>query len=291
MIRFLIRWLYLVAVGGSMAALYVGALLGWSLEVVLLGSSVTTLLAGVILERKAPFNPDWRSDAQDSSADVTSAVVLIGLVDPLIKALLPVVALSLLTDGGHQDWLLGAMPFALQVFIAILWIEFGLYWSHRAHHRFASLWWLHALHHSSERLYWLNNFRFHPLNHLINSLASMMPLLLLGAPKEVLLGAASVTQTVTLLQHANIGARNGWLNYIFSTNEIHRWHHSATPHEAHSNYGSALVLWDQLFGTFRVEKENRPTNIGLFGDGAGYPASAPYHRQLLSMFTPACCRA
>lgn len=294
MLDFLTRQLYLLAVGGSLAAFYIGKVFGWPLEAVVLGWSVLVLGLGVLLERFVPFDPRWSRSAGDRGTDATSAVMLIGLIDPLVKGALSVIAVSLLTRGASGDagWLLSAAPFALQVLAVLLWVEFSKYWSHRAHHAVPSLWWLHALHHSSERLYWLNNFRFHPLNHLVNTLVSLLPLLLLGAPKEVLLAAVAVTQPVLMLQHTNIGTRNGWLNYIFSTNELHRWHHSAEPREANSNFGSALVLWDQVFGSFRyLRAANRPARLGLFGDGNGYPARASYLQQLGSMFAPTCCRA
>jgi ornithine lipid hydroxylase len=294
MLNFLTRQLYVLAVGGSLAAFYVGSVLGWPLEGVVLGWSVLVLVVGLLLERAAPFDARWNRSAGDTATDATSAVVLIGAIDPLAKAAFSVAAVSLLARGASPDagWFLSAAPFALQVIVVVLWVEFSKYWSHRAHHEVRSLWWLHALHHSSERLYWLNNFRFHPLNHVVNSLVSLLPLLLIGAPKDVLLAAVAITQPVLMLQHTNIGTRNGWLNYVFSTNELHRWHHSAEPHEANSNFGSALVLWDQVFGTFRhLKGANRPARLGLFGDGGGYPARASYLQQLASMFTPACCRA
>ncbi|HEX5683222.1 MAG TPA: sterol desaturase family protein [Ideonella sp.] len=291
MINFLTRQLYLLAVGGSVAVFAASLAWGWPLEGVVLGWSVLVLATGVWLERLAPFDPRWRLSNDDTGTDATSAVVLIGVVDPLLKAVLPIVALVLLAPlaPSGDGWFLGAAPFALQVVAAVLWIEFSKYWSHRAHHQVAALWWLHALHHGSERLYWLNNFRFHPLNHLANAAVSLLPLLLLGVPPEVLLGAVALTQPVVMLQHLNVRTHNGWLNHVFSTNELHRWHHSAEPQEANSNFGSALVLWDQLFGTFR-HQPGQPARVGLFGDGSGYPAKAPYLQQLLSIFTPACCR-
>jgi len=294
MLTFLSRQLYLLAVGGSLAAYTAAMAWGWPLEGVLLGWSVLVLAAGVGLERLAPFEPRWRRPNGDAATDATSAVVLIGLIDPLLKAGMPIAALALLAPWGSQDagWLLSTSPFALQVLTAVLWIEFAKYWSHRAHHHFAGLWWLHALHHGSERLYWLNNFRFHPLNHLVNTAVSLLPLLMLGSPKEVLLGAVALTQPVLMLQHLNADIRSGWLNWIFSTNELHRWHHSNRPDEANRNFGSATVLWDHVFGTYRsADPGVRPTRIGLFGNGSGYPAHTTYWQQLLSVFTPACCRA
>lgn len=155
-----------------------------------------------------------------------------------------------------------------------------------------SRWLLHALHHGSERLYALNNFRFHPLNYVLNFALGVFPLMLLGVPSKVLLGYLALSQPVLMLQHANLDLRSGWLNYVFSTNELHRWHHSAARDEANSNYGNALILWDLVFGTFRYRPaENAPRRIGLFATSGDYPARASYLAQLRSAFGPQCCRA
>lgn len=291
MLRFFTRHLYPLAVGGSLLMYGTAKAWQWPLEAVIVGWSVLVLLVGAWLERVAPFAEAWRHADGDVPTDATSAVVLVGLVDPLLKAVVPVLAAQWLGDpstAGH--WAQDALPFALQVVLVVLWIELAKYTSHRAHHQIQSLWWLHALHHSSERLYWLNNFRFHPLNHAINTLVSMLPLALLGVPQEVLLAAVAMTQPVVMLQHLNANTHNGGWNRLFSTNELHRWHHSTEPTEANANYGSALVLWDQVFGTYRPHA-GRPARIGLFGDGNGYPAKASYLQQLRSMLTPGCCWA
>jgi sterol desaturase/sphingolipid hydroxylase (fatty acid hydroxylase superfamily) len=288
-INFLARHLYLLAVGGSLAAFWLAATLGQPLEAVVIGWSVLVLATGAWLERAVPFDASWARAKQDTTTDATSAALLIGVIDPLLKAALPVLAIAMV---GSLDWIwpASAWPFAAQVAAAVLWFEFAKYWSHRAHHEVQSLWWLHAMHHGSERLYWLNNFRLHPLNHFANVAVAMLPLLMLGAPQDVLLAAVAATQPVLMLQHLNVNTRNGWLNRIFSTNELHRWHHSAEPVEANSNYGSSLVLFDQLFGTYRPQP-GRPARIGLFGDSSGYPARATYLQQLFSLTMPACCRA
>lgn len=287
----LTRNLYPFAVGGSILAYWAAHALQLPMEATVVGWSVLVLAVGSWLERVAPFDAQWRAPNNGLATDATSAVVLIGVVDPLLKAGVPVLAalwLGSTSTGGA--WALDALPFALQVVLVVLWIELAKYASHRAHHRVPGLWWLHALHHSSERLYWLNNFRFHPLNHAINTLVSMLPLALLGVPQDVLLAAVAVTQPVVMPQHLNASTRNGVWNRIFSTNELHRWHHSTEPAEANANYGSAMVLWDQVFGTYRSHA-GRPVRVGLFGDGSGYPAKASYLQQLRSMFTPACCMA
>lgn len=279
-----------VLMGVSLYAVSLNASMGSETAVLL--ATVLSLLAAVVLERLLPFRKDWNQPKGDTGTDITSAVVLVALVDPLLKYAAPwlvVAAYSLWgsdpASPGPAGWNLG-----LQLVLVILLVEFGKYWAHRAHHQISALWWLHALHHSSERLYTINNLRFHPLNHALNFLLGILPVMLLGFSADALWGYLAISQPVLILQHANIDLKSGWLNYVFSTNEVHRWHHSKKRGEADHNFGSAFLIWDQVFGTFRADQYDAGQDVGLFGEGQYYPARSDYFRQLLSMFKPGCCR-
>lgn len=289
------RWLLLIVVTASVSAFFLARAKDWNLELTVMVSTLATLAVAFGLERVIPHSPRWNGFGPDSRTDLVSATVLVGLVDPLLKYLSPIVIIALyraLPWDGAVELFPTQAPFAVQLLLATLLIELGRYRAHRWHHTHPYLWRLHALHHGSERLYALNNFRFHPLNYVINFAMSVFPLMLLGMPGDVLLGYLVISQPVLMLQHANIDLRSGWLNYVFSTNEVHRWHHSTKPVEANRNYGNALVVWDILFGTFKyVPDANRPKRIGLFSDSSGYPAHKGYLTQLLTAFSPSCCRA
>ena len=293
---FLSRYLLVLVAVASLGAFAAVRAAGGPLEPMVLLASVLTLLLASVLERCYPYRTSWNQPNGDRATDWASAATLVAVVEPLLKLL---GTLALLAVYGHSEagpigtaaWLQD-LPFALQVLLAALFIEFGKYWAHRLHHRLAPLWWLHAMHHGSERLYALNNLRFHPLNHAINFALSMLPAMLLGFSAEAILGYLAISQPVLMLQHANLGLRSGWANYVFSTNEVHRWHHSTDSREGDRNFGSAFVLWDQIFGTFRYTPAgNDPVAVGLFASSAGYPARSGYWAQLKSMFLPDCCRA
>lgn len=275
------------------------ALFAWArsgalpMEAAVMIASAAALALGAWAERRWPYRLDWHTSQGDVRTDATSALVLAVVVDPLLKAALPLLAIE-----GLRRWLPAgagfpvAVPFAAQVLLALLWIELAKYASHRLHHKLPALWWLHALHHSSTRLYWLNGLRFHPLNHLINTTLAMAPLWWMGAPAEVLLATAAITQPVLMLQHANLGFRHGWINRVFSTHELHRRHHALHADQADSNYGSALVVWDQVFGTWRAPSlQAGADEVGLFARSAGYPGGASYGQQLRSFFAvrQGCC--
>lgn len=266
---------------------------GAAAETAVLATGVLSLLLAMVLERLMPFRADWNQARCDMATDWLSFAVLAAAAEPLIKAAM---ALAVVALYGHSTgagaWFASALPLAAQIAIATLLIELGKYAAHRWHHASPALWWLHALHHGSQRLVAVNNFRYHPLNYAINQALSLLPLMLLGAPADVLLGYLAISQPIVMMQHANIDLRNGWLNALLSTPEAHRWHHSNVRTEGDRNFGNALLLWDHVFGTYRAVEHaaHSPTQIGLYAP-SHYPACAGYVRQLLSMFTPACCKA
>ena len=70
------------------------------------------------------------------------------------------------------------------------------------------------------------------------------------ASTPVLFWYSVMFNTIGQLSHANIDTACGWLNYVFNTPEVHRYHHSRVPKEANTNYGQVLMVFDVLFGTF-----------------------------------------
>ena len=290
---FLSRHLFVLVAAASVGIVAAVHHAGGPLEIAVFALSATTLLLASVLERYFPYRAAWNRSTGDAATDWASAATMVAVLEPLLKLL---GALAMVAVYGHSgaegSGGLQGLPFGLQVVLAALLIELGKYGSHRLHHEVRSLWWLHAMHHSSRRLYALNNLRFHPLNHVVNFALSMLPAMLLGFSAEAILAYLAVSQPVLMLQHANLDLRSGWANYVFSTNELHRWHHSTESAEADANFGSAFILWDQVFGTFRYQPgQNDPAQVGLFSSTKDYPAHAGYWIQLKSMFTPDCCRA
>lgn len=259
----------------------------WQLEVALLVGTLVALITGIIAERLLPYRTDWNKSQGDVKTDATSAVLLVLVFDPLLKLVGPmaVVAVYGWLSMSPSTWL-STMPLLGQIIVVTLLVELGRYWSHRLHHTIQPLWWLHAMHHSSKRLYVINTMRFNPLNYMLNFLIGVFPVLLLVPSPDALLGYLALSQPVLMLQHANIHLKSGWLNYVFSTNELHRWHHSQDTGKANSNFGNAIVLWDQLFGTFRIESVQDFTEspVGLFESSRSYPGDANYFRQILSVY-------
>jgi sterol desaturase/sphingolipid hydroxylase (fatty acid hydroxylase superfamily) len=45
------------------------------------------------------------------------------------------------------------------------------------------------------------------------------------------------------------------IEYVFTTPSHHRVHHSKNEKYLDKNYGSTLIIWDRMFGTFQKEEE------------------------------------
>jgi sterol desaturase/sphingolipid hydroxylase (fatty acid hydroxylase superfamily) len=126
------------------------------------------------------------------------------------------------------------------------------------------MWAVHGFHHNPTRLHWLNGFRVNPLNLVWHQLAGLGVLVLIGAPEPLLQSVIAFGTVVGIFQHVNADLRfDGW-NRIFSTADQHRWHHAADAGAALCNFGAVLMLWDQVFGTYRRERHG-PTRVGVAG--------------------------
>jgi sterol desaturase/sphingolipid hydroxylase (fatty acid hydroxylase superfamily) len=229
---------------------------------VLLGSALAVFAA----ERLWPHRAAWQRSHGDVLVDLAHVVAVsiasLGTAWLVPRALAPAAgALSALGTAGlwPADW-----PLLAQLPLALLLGEGVQYWSHRLGHEWAPLWRLHATHHSAPRLYFLNAARFHPLDIAIDTSAGLAPLVLVGCPPGVLALFALFTSVFGYLQHCNVRVSLGPLNYVFSMAELHRWHHAQDPREANTNYGSNLIVWDLVFGTFFWPRDRTPPEqIGI----------------------------
>ena len=146
-------------------------------------------------------------------------------------------------------------PIWAQLALKVVVGDFFRYWLHRAAHSWPALWRLHAVHHAPGKLYTTNVFRFHPAEKALQFLSG-------------------------LLQHANCDVRLGWLNYLVSGPEVHRWHHSRTIAESNANYAHSFVVWDLLLGTYFRPRDRSVRALGLLNPH--YPLG--FWRQLATPF-------
>ncbi len=278
-------WLVFVSiVGGAMwsavaTAPWLGAPLATTVAV---GAGV---LAVALCERLWPYERAWLRSHGDVSTDVLHASLSDHVCKRIVRALTQGAAVSvagaLAASVGAPLWPVG-WPLVPQIGLALLVAELAQYWLHRFEHQWDGLWRFHATHHSAPRLYWLNAARLHPVDAALLYLTSFTVLVILGCPEIVIAAFAVFDAVFGVVQHCNILLPLGPLSWIFSTPELHRWHHSRRLEEANANYGSNLIVWDLAFGTFFFPRGRRPpVDVGV-AEMPGFPQG--YWGQLLSPF-------
>lgn len=240
---------------------------GWNEGFLVLGITVATILITSIFERISPQHVNWNVPKNDVKTDLLhglfSMILLPQLLEAALRAVLLVGAIKLSSLIGFGLWPT-QWPLIAQLAFAMLVSQFGEYWWHRMAHEVPILWRFHSVHHSPLRLYWLNAARFHPIDTAVSFTLSISVLLLLGASNEVLTLVTVWMAVHGLFQHCNVHMKLGFLNYIFSMAELHRWHHSLNLEEANTNYGNNIIFWDLVFGTyFNPSGKEASEHIGL----------------------------
>jgi sterol desaturase/sphingolipid hydroxylase (fatty acid hydroxylase superfamily) len=148
----------------------------------------------------------------------------------------------------------------LAVVLAIFGWDFLYYWNHRMAHERRFLWAVHVVHHSSER-YNLSTALRQPV---LSELGPELPyglLCLFGIAPETVLWARAVNLMYQYWIHTEAIGRLGQPEEILNTPSHHRVHHGSNRRYLDRNYGSILITWDRLFGTF--EPESEPAVYGL----------------------------
>jgi sterol desaturase/sphingolipid hydroxylase (fatty acid hydroxylase superfamily) len=248
-------------------------LLSWLTEhaVLVLAVSVTLTVVGdqiaAALRR--------RTDVRGSLVSVAGGVAYLAAKGVIAKGLFFGVAMAVYRHRLLDlDW---RNPFVWAgIFVGR---DFAYYWIHRAEHEVKVLWASHLVHHSIERFSFTSAVRLPWMESLYKPLLALWVPLLGFHP--VAFGAmGALVLLAGQLQHTELFRRRTVLDLVFVTPAAHRVHHGSNAAYLDKNFGSMLIVWDRLFGTYAVETE--PVRYGLAGGkrittlggvlAGGYPA-------------------
>lgn len=163
------------------------------------------------------------------------------------------------------------LPLPLVIIIAIIVMDFAIYWQHRLFHATRWGWALHRLHHADGSLDVSTAVRFNPAEALVSMLYKSALTLFLGLPLAAVLAFEAWLAVGSIIEHANLrlpARADAVLRRIWVTPAMHRVHHSAHGQDHNHNYGFALSIWDHLFGTYRAQPSGQQIGLPL-GRGAG----------------------
>jgi alkylglycerol monooxygenase len=172
-------------------------------------------------------------------------------LDPLLRVAGMVAFAAVQQRWGLWQWDPDSVP---QWLLAVLLVDLGFYWFHRASHRMRLLWAVHHVHHSSDEYNLAVALRQPWLEKLVD-IPVYLPLALLGMPVEMYAGAFTLDLIYQFFVHTRWVPKLGPLEWWLNTPSHHRVHHAVNPVYIDKNYGGVLIVWDRLFGTFAVERE------------------------------------
>lgn len=152
------------------------------------------------------------------------------------------------------------------------------YWKHRWLHQTAIGWSMHSVHHSSTELNLTTSIRSSWLQRLLDDFF-YLPLAALGFEPLLVLVIADLNLTSQFWIHTRVIGRLGPLEWVLNTPSSHRVHHASDRALADKNYGSTLIVWDRIFGTYAAEPPTEPA----YGTDAGFLGNDPLRIQFVGL--------
>jgi sterol desaturase/sphingolipid hydroxylase (fatty acid hydroxylase superfamily) len=131
--------------------------------------------------------------------------------------------------------------------------DFGFYWHHRLSHKIRILWTGHVNHHSAKHLSFAVALRQGWFEILYRDIW-YVPFILLGFHPIMIAMMHQFNLIFQFWPHTNAIGKLGWFDKVFNSPSNHRVHHSRQIEELDKNYGGILMIWDHLFGTYKIEK-------------------------------------
>jgi sterol desaturase/sphingolipid hydroxylase (fatty acid hydroxylase superfamily) len=147
-----------------------------------------------------------------------------------------------------------ALPPLLAAAIGLLLLDLGIYWQHRAFHRWPLLWRAHRVHHTDTAFDVSLGVRFHPLEILPSYGWKLLVVAVVGIAPLTFAAYEIGLLAFSLWSHTNLALPERidvLLRRVIITPDWHRIHHSVHGDELNSNFGNLLSVWDRLFGTAR----------------------------------------
>lgn len=190
--------------------------------------------------------------------DTISATV-IGLVNVGISALLKVGTFGLILFFYNMvPW---SIPKTWWAYIlCLVSIDFCRYWAHRVAHVNRFWWATHVTHHNSEKYNWSVSFRLGWTQHI--KIIFFIPVALMGFDPVIFFICHQIEVLYQFWIHTEyIRKLPAPIEYIFTTPSHHRVHHSRNEKYLDKNFGSTLIIWDRMFGTFVPETEQADYGI------------------------------
>jgi sterol desaturase/sphingolipid hydroxylase (fatty acid hydroxylase superfamily) len=179
-------------------------------------------------------------------------------------------------------------PIWVQIPVLLVSVSLFRYWMHRWQHSNEFLWKLHSYHHRVTDLTATNGEVSNPVDFALRNVIVFLMLGIVGFNTFAILIAFTVANTTAVFSHCGGDVKGGFLNYLFVTPEVHRWHHAVDVPQGYGyscNYGVEFSFWDVIFGTYYLpHKDGQTVQPERIGHPTGIPDEGNYLKILLEPF-------
>lgn len=213
------------------------------------------------------------SHDDDHSVQETAASVGVALGDVAARVLtsgLSVVPFFFLYQHRLLDIPLNSAWSWLALFLGV---EFFYYWFHVASHRVRWLWATHAVHHSATKFNLSAAIRLGWTGQLTGAFVFFLPLAGIGFHPLAIAFVIGLGLLYQFFLHTAVPVSLGPLEWVLNTPNHHRVHHASNASCLDKNYGSVLIVFDRLFGTFTQVPRDQPLKFGVKGRA---PSNNPF---------------
>jgi len=168
-----------------------------------------------------------------------------------------------LAETNFAIWRMDINSWFTWIFAFVIY-DFFYYWFHRISHERQIFWASHVAHHQSED-YNLSTALRQTGTGAFVSWVFYIPMFLIGIPSYVFISVASLNLIYQFWVHSEHIPKLGWFENYFVTASNHRVHHAQNEQYIDKNYGGVFIIWDRMFGTHKIEDENKPCIYGIRG--------------------------
>ena len=138
--------------------------------------------------------------------------------------------------------------------VCFILLDFCRYWAHRIAHEQRFWWSTHEVHHSSTHYNFSVSFRLSWTQNI--KIIFFIPVIMMSFNPVVFFIVHQVAILYQFWIHTELIRKLPKpIEFIFTTPSHHRVHHGVNPKYIDRNYGSTLIIWDRIFGTFQPEEE------------------------------------
>jgi sterol desaturase/sphingolipid hydroxylase (fatty acid hydroxylase superfamily) len=215
--------------------------------ILIFGAVITAFLLEIFI----PFDRRFKMFSKQFIWDSYFTFIQLPLISALIELIgnwLKSAKVPTLGFLWPHDW--HAIP---QTFLILIVCELFYFVYHYFGHKSDFLWEIHKYHHQYATVYWNNSATFHVVDIFFSAFFYFLPLLLFSVSTQVQYLFVTLSGVTGVLIHVNFRHSTRFINKIFNTSELHRWHHQSET--MYSNFGKVLCIWDWVFRT-RIEKDN-----------------------------------